>query len=103
MGCLGGGVWHGFKGMRNAPRGDRLRGGYQQIVLRAPALGGESKRHKERGRDNHNEAAGGGTERLQLRQRANRRKGLPIFSVSHPYHRRPFVFFALPFFVPSLR
>lgn len=40
MGLVGGGVWHLFKGMRNSPRGDRLRGGFNSVVLRAPTLGG---------------------------------------------------------------
>lgn len=40
MGCLGGSVWHGFKGMRNSPRGKRLRGGFNTVTLRAPSLGG---------------------------------------------------------------
>jgi import inner membrane translocase subunit TIM17 len=40
MGAIGGAFWHGAKGIRNSPKGDRLRGGYQQIVMRAPAIGG---------------------------------------------------------------
>lgn len=40
MGCGGGAVWHAFRGYRNSPRGHRLRGGYYQMLLRAPALGG---------------------------------------------------------------
>lgn len=40
MGCIGGGVWHGVKGMRNSPRGDRLRGGFGSMAQRAPSLGG---------------------------------------------------------------
>lgn len=40
MGCLGGSVWHGIKGMRNSPRGARIRGGYNNVSLRAPSLGG---------------------------------------------------------------
>lgn len=45
MGALGGGVWHFGKGLKNSPRGDRLRGGYQQMSLRAPTLGGKSASH----------------------------------------------------------
>lgn len=45
MGALGGGVWHFGKGLKNSPRGDRLRGGYQQMSLRAPTLGGKSWHH----------------------------------------------------------
>lgn len=40
MGLLGGGVWHMFKGMRNSPRGERIRGGFNAVQLRAPTLGG---------------------------------------------------------------
>jgi len=40
MGCLGGSVWHGVRGMKNSPRGARLRGGYNTIISRAPTLGG---------------------------------------------------------------
>jgi len=40
MGCIGGAVWHGIKGMRNSPRGDRIRGGFNSFTLRAPTLGG---------------------------------------------------------------
>jgi len=40
MGGLGGAVWHFGKGLKNSPRGDRVRGGYQQMAMRAPTLGG---------------------------------------------------------------
>ncbi len=40
MGCVGGALWHFFKGMRNSPRGYRLNGGYTAVTLRAPTLGG---------------------------------------------------------------
>jgi len=40
MGCVGGAVWHFAKGWRNSPRGDRIRGAYQTMALRAPTLGG---------------------------------------------------------------
>jgi len=39
MGSIGGGVFHGIKGFRNSPRGDRLFGMTQAIKMRAPALG----------------------------------------------------------------
>ncbi|KAJ3179228.1 translocase of the inner membrane [Gaertneriomyces sp. JEL0708] len=40
MGAMGGTVWHGFKGYRNAPRGERLGGSLAAIKARAPVLGG---------------------------------------------------------------
>lgn len=40
MGAIGGTVWHGFKGYRNSPRGDRLVGSLTSIKARAPVLGG---------------------------------------------------------------
>lgn len=41
IGAIGGGViWHGFKGYRNSPRGDRWKGSLQAIKSRAPILGG---------------------------------------------------------------
>ena len=40
MGCLGGGLFHLIKGMRNSPRGARLRGGFNAVTLRGPTLGG---------------------------------------------------------------
>ncbi|KAI9099424.1 Tim17/Tim22/Tim23/Pmp24 family-domain-containing protein [Phlyctochytrium arcticum] len=40
MGAMGGSVWHGFKGYRNSPRGERLAGSLASIKARAPVLGG---------------------------------------------------------------
>jgi len=42
MGCIGGGVWHGIKGFRNAPRGYRMRayGSLRAVQSRSPVLGG---------------------------------------------------------------
>ncbi len=39
MGCVGGSVWHFFKGMRHSPKGYRLSGGYSAVTLRAPVVG----------------------------------------------------------------
>lgn len=41
MGSIGGGIWHYFKGLRNAPKGERLRGGISSVKARAPVVGGE--------------------------------------------------------------
>jgi hypothetical protein len=41
MGSIGGGIWHYFKGIRNAPKGERLRGGITSVKARAPIVGGE--------------------------------------------------------------
>ena len=40
MGAIGGGIWHGIKGARNSPRGERLGGSLSAIKARAPVLGG---------------------------------------------------------------
>mmetsp|Transcript_20456 Transcript_20456/g.72344 ORF Transcript_20456/g.72344 Transcript_20456/m.72344 type:complete len:187 (-) Transcript_20456:164-724(-) len=40
MGAVGGGIWHTFKGARNAPSGHRIQGSIQAIKMRAPVLGG---------------------------------------------------------------
>lgn len=40
MGSIGGGIWHYFKGLRNAPKGERLRGGISSVKARAPVVGG---------------------------------------------------------------
>ena len=40
MGAIGGSAWHLIKGMKNSPRGDRIRGGISAMSLRAPTLGG---------------------------------------------------------------
>jgi mitochondrial import inner membrane translocase subunit TIM17 len=41
MGAIGGGIWHFFKGMRNAPKGQRLIGALYAVKARSPVLGGE--------------------------------------------------------------
>ncbi|KAI9348067.1 Tim17/Tim22/Tim23/Pmp24 family-domain-containing protein [Obelidium mucronatum] len=40
MGAIGGSIWHGFKGYRNSPRGDRFAGTLASIKSRAPVVGG---------------------------------------------------------------
>ncbi|ORY33426.1 Tim17/Tim22/Tim23/Pmp24 family-domain-containing protein [Naematelia encephala] len=40
MGAIGGGIWHGIKGARNSPRGERLLGSMSAIKARAPVIGG---------------------------------------------------------------
>lgn len=42
MGCIGGGIWHGIKGFRDAPRGwgNRSYGSLRAIQSRSPVLGG---------------------------------------------------------------
>ncbi|KAJ3330476.1 translocase of the inner membrane [Blyttiomyces sp. JEL0837] len=40
MGAIGGAIWHGFKGYRNSPRGDRLAGALSSLKARSPVLGG---------------------------------------------------------------
>ncbi|KAI8819822.1 Tim17/Tim22/Tim23/Pmp24 family-domain-containing protein [Fimicolochytrium jonesii] len=40
MGAIGGSVWHGFKGYRNSPRGERFTGSLASIKARAPVIGG---------------------------------------------------------------
>ncbi|KDN49825.1 hypothetical protein RSAG8_01890, partial [Rhizoctonia solani AG-8 WAC10335] len=40
MGAIGGGIWHGIKGARNSPRGDRFVGAVSTIKARAPVTGG---------------------------------------------------------------
>ncbi|KAJ3289891.1 translocase of the inner membrane [Borealophlyctis nickersoniae] len=40
MGSIGGSIWHGFKGYRNSPRGERFAGSLASIKARAPVLGG---------------------------------------------------------------
>ncbi|QRV79129.1 mitochondrial import inner membrane translocase subunit TIM17 [Ceratobasidium sp. AG-Ba] len=40
MGAIGGGIWHGIKGARNSPRGDRFVGAISTIKARAPVTGG---------------------------------------------------------------
>jgi hypothetical protein len=41
MGAIGGSVWHGFRGARNAPAGNRVPHAMDAIRARAPPLGGE--------------------------------------------------------------
>lgn len=40
MGAIGGAVWHGVKGFRNSPAGERRIGAITAIKARAPVLGG---------------------------------------------------------------
>lgn len=40
MGAIGGSVWHGIKGYRNSPYGERRVGALTAIKARAPVLGG---------------------------------------------------------------
>lgn len=40
MGAVGGTIWHGIKGARNSPRGDRLIGSIAAVKARAPVVGG---------------------------------------------------------------
>ncbi|KAL2069992.1 hypothetical protein VTL71DRAFT_14672 [Oculimacula yallundae] len=40
MGGIGGAVWHGVKGFRNSPYGERRIGALTAIKARAPVLGG---------------------------------------------------------------
>ena len=40
MGGIGGALWHGIKGFRNSPYGERRIGALTAIKARAPVLGG---------------------------------------------------------------
>ncbi|CAE6501765.1 unnamed protein product, partial [Rhizoctonia solani] len=40
IGAIGGGIWHGIKGARNAPKGFRLEGATHSIKARSPAIAG---------------------------------------------------------------
>jgi len=40
MGAIGGAVWHGVKGFRNSPYGERRIGAITAMKARAPVLGG---------------------------------------------------------------
>mmetsp|Transcript_21890 Transcript_21890/g.55022 ORF Transcript_21890/g.55022 Transcript_21890/m.55022 type:complete len:161 (-) Transcript_21890:16-498(-) len=40
MGCAGGTVFHLYKGMRDAPRGERLRSSFLAVRNRGPQIGG---------------------------------------------------------------
>lgn len=37
FGLVGGGIWHTFKGARNAPRGQRLMGSLNAVTVSPPA------------------------------------------------------------------
>jgi hypothetical protein len=39
-GAVGGAIWHGIKGARNAPKGHRIKDSFAAVRLRAPVLGG---------------------------------------------------------------
>ena len=41
MGSIGGSIFHGIKGARNSPRGERLVGAINTVKLRSPILGGQ--------------------------------------------------------------
>lgn len=40
MGCIGGGLFHFIRGMKDAPKGDKFKGGISAMRVRAPILGG---------------------------------------------------------------
>ncbi|KAI9887713.1 MAG: translocase of the inner membrane [Watsoniomyces obsoletus] len=40
MGAIGGAIWHGVKGFRNSPYGERRIGALTAVKARAPVLGG---------------------------------------------------------------
>ena len=40
MGTVMGGIFHYLKGAKNAPRGERLRGGFEAMRQRGPVIGG---------------------------------------------------------------
>lgn len=40
MGVIGGCLWHGIKGFRNSPYGERMTGSLSAIRARAPVVGG---------------------------------------------------------------
>ncbi|KAG7880007.1 hypothetical protein KL905_001500 [Ogataea polymorpha] len=40
MGAIGGSIWHGIKGFRNSPYGERRIGALSAIKARAPVVGG---------------------------------------------------------------
>ena len=40
MGCVGGAIWHTFRGFRNSPRGEKWVGMSTAVKQRAPVLGG---------------------------------------------------------------
>jgi mitochondrial import inner membrane translocase subunit TIM17 len=41
IGAIGGSIWHGVKGAKNSPRGERFAGSLVAIKARAPVLGGQ--------------------------------------------------------------
>lgn len=41
IGAVGGSIWHGVKGAKNSPRGERMYGSLTAIKSRAPVLGGQ--------------------------------------------------------------
>lgn len=41
MGCIGGAIWHGVKGLRLSPAGSKFSGSSSFIAARAPVLGGQ--------------------------------------------------------------
>ena len=41
IGAVGGSIWHGVKGAKNSPRGERMYGSITAIKSRAPVLGGQ--------------------------------------------------------------
>eukprot|EP00743_Colponemidia_sp_Colp-15_P002462 GILK01002669.1.p1 GENE.GILK01002669.1~~GILK01002669.1.p1 ORF type:complete len:201 (-),score=15.45 GILK01002669.1:151-711(-) len=40
MGSIGGAIWHGVKGFRNSPKGERVAGLMHGVKTRSPVLGG---------------------------------------------------------------
>ena len=48
MGAVGGTIWHGIKGARNSPRGDRFIGSIAAIKARAPVVGGNVRSERQR-------------------------------------------------------
>ncbi|KAI3641351.1 hypothetical protein MIR68_000481 [Amoeboaphelidium protococcarum] len=39
LGAIGGGIWHGVKGAKNSPKGERFLGALSAVKSRAPVLG----------------------------------------------------------------
>ncbi len=40
IGAIGGAIWHGIKGARNAPKGHRIKDAFGAVRLRSTVLGG---------------------------------------------------------------
>jgi mitochondrial import inner membrane translocase subunit TIM17 len=40
MGCIGGSIFHVIAGAKKSPKGERIMGGFSQMKLRAPIVGG---------------------------------------------------------------